>query len=553
MNKKKLLLLYIIISLVWILGTNDLLHAQKPSHLINILERAKEILFVITTGLLFYFYLKKTEELHTTREDEKRLSTLIQSMVDFVNFKDGEGRWIEANDYGLKLFQLENVDYRGKKDSELAAFSEFYSDALRYCEVSDEEAWKNGKITRLEEHVPSPDGSIKTFDTIKVPLFHNDGSRKGLVIIGRDITDRKRVEQLLAQSQQQYESLFKYNPDMVFMLDLDLVVTNLNPQFEAITGYKKEQFIGRCINELIPSTFKREVANYMNDVLQSQKPVMYEIEVDHADGSQLKLQCTALPIMVDDHIAGIIGYAKDMTTLRKVEERLRSAEKLSVVGELAASVAHEIRNPLTSLKGFVQLLQLEDVKHQMYYKIMLDELARVNHIVGELLLLAKPQHVQFKNANLINLINDVTSLLSTEANLHNVVIQFTTKLDELVVGCEPNQLKQLLINLIKNAIEASSSGSLVEVLLEKTDQGRAAITISDSGEGMSKAMLARIGEPFYSSKEKGTGLGLTVSFKIVQAHDGTIQFESEKGIGTTVVIQFPIKTEQHQPEEALKP
>ncbi|MEH7276449.1 PAS domain-containing sensor histidine kinase, partial [Neobacillus vireti] len=175
MKKTKLVFLYLISSLIWLIASSYLLTHYIPLSLVNYFERGKEILYILITGGIFYFFILKKEELDTTKEQEKRLSTLINSMVDFVNFKDGDGRWIQSNDFGLKLFQLENVDYRGKKDSELAQYSEFYADALRYCEVSDEETWEKGQITRCEEVIPLPDGTAKIFDTIKVPLFHEDG------------------------------------------------------------------------------------------------------------------------------------------------------------------------------------------------------------------------------------------------------------------------------------------------------------------------------------------------------------------------------------------
>ncbi|MDF2790851.1 MAG: two-component sensor histidine kinase [Neobacillus sp.] len=415
MKKTKLVLLFLITSLIWIYASNYILTHYIPSSLDNFFERGKEIFYILVTGGIFYFFILKKEELDTTKEQEKRLSTLINSMVDFVNFKDGEGRWIKTNDFGLKLFQLENVDYLGKKDSELAEYTEFYSEALKYCEVSDEETWENRTVTRCEEVVPLPDGTSKIFDTIKVPLFHEDGAREGLVIIGRDIT-----------------------------------------------------------------------------------------------------------------------------TLRQTEERLSRTEKLSVVGELSASVAHEIRNPLTSLKGFVQLLQMEDDKHQDYYQIMLDELNRINYIVGELLLLAKPQHLKYSKLAIQKILNDVISLLAVEATLYNVQIESNFPKEDIIIECEPNQLKQLFINLIKNSIEASKSDSKISISLGLIDDNRLGITIQDQGCGISKERLQKIGEPFYSSKEKGTGLGLTVSYKIVQSHKGTIMFDSEIDQGTTVNITLPV-------------
>lgn len=539
MKKKKLLLLFLIISFIWIYGTNYILQEFIPSELNQVVERSKELLYVIVTGWFLYFFITKTEELNAAKLEEQRLSTLINSMVDFVNFKDGEGRWIEANEFGLKLFQLENVDYRGKKDSELAEYTDFYHDALKYCEVSDEEAWKNKGITRVEEIIPLPNGGEKTFDTIKVPLFHNDGSRKGLVVIGRDISERILVEKLLEESRQQYKSLFEYNPDIVYMIDLQGKVINLNPQFKVITGYEASELIGRNIKEVLPSINQEMFVKYFSAVIEEKIPQSFEFEFKHKNGKVLTLQCTFLPIVVNGSIEGITGYAKDVTQLRKTEEQLRRTEKLSVVGELSASVAHEIRNPLTSLKGFVQLLKMEDEKHQLYYKIMSDELDRINHIVGELLLLAKPQQIKFTSANIKGILSDVISLLQTEAVLYNVMIEYTVDESIQPIDCEPNQLKQLFINIIKNAIEASTNGGKVSISLQKMNNEKILITVKDTGIGISKERLERIGEPFYSSKDRGTGLGLTVSFKIVESHNGKIVFNSEAGQGTEVLIELP--------------
>ncbi|WP_066295273.1 PAS domain-containing sensor histidine kinase [Bacillus sp. FJAT-29937] len=544
MNKKKLFILYIMISIVWIFGTNYLLSQFQPSPLIETIERMKELLYILTTGWLFYHFMEKTKKLNNLKEEERRLSTLINSMVDFVNFKDGEGRWIEANEFGLKLFQLENVDYKGKKDSELAEYTEFYQDALIYCEVSDEEAWKNKGITRIEEVIPLPNGLQKTFDTIKVPLFHEDGSRKGLVIIGRDITERKIVENLLKRSRQKYKSLFEYNPDIVYMINLNGVITNVNPQFKAVTGYDDQRIIGKNIKDSLPFEGQKAIQKAISNILKGECVQKYELKMPHINGEIITLQCTNLPIIVNGKIDGIVGYGKDVTHIRQTEERLRRTEKLSVVGELAASVAHEIRNPLTSLIGFVQLLQKENEKDHLYHKIMLDELNRINYIAGELLLLAKPQQVQFTRADIHLLLFEVISLLQSDANLYNVQIDFISDIQEYMIDCEPNQLKQLFINIIKNAIEASASKGKVEVYLTLEENGEILITVKDQGCGISEQRLEKIGEPFYSSKEKGTGLGLTVSYKIVQSHNGSIVFNSKINEGTEVLIKLPIKNDK---------
>ncbi|MGM0902287.1 MAG: PAS domain S-box protein [Bacillota bacterium] len=550
MQKKKLFMIFIFVSLAWIFGTNYLVDHYAPGHLAEIFENAKELFYVLVTGCFFYFYVLKSEQLTVAKEEERRLSTLINSMVDVVIFKDGEGRWIEANQFGLNLFQLEGVNYRGKKDSELAEYTEFFGDALRGCEVTDEETWKNGIVTRVEEVITNPDGTVKTFDTIKVPLFHPDGSRRGFVVIGRDITERKQVKMLLEESEQRYKSLFDYNPDIVYMIDLNGVIANLNPQFQSITGFSPEETIGRRLEHLVKKRHKEEILKAHSSVIANHKSEMFELNVKHRNGKNITLNCTSVPMVINGKIAGIIGYGKDVTQIRETEKRLRRTEKLSVVGELSASVAHEIRNPLTSLKGFVQLLKMEDEKHHLYYKIMLDELDRINHIVGELLLLAKPQKVLYKKVDIQNILSDVVSLLKTEASLYNIEIDLTSSEDQMKIECEPNQLKQLFINIIKNAIDASSQGDVVTISLDQVGEN-ISIIIKDNGCGISNERLKRLGEPFYSSKEKGTGLGLTVSFNIVQSHNGKILFTSEQDKGTVVQIDLPIKSKHKCPADEI--
>ncbi|MFE8697182.1 PAS domain S-box protein [Cytobacillus sp. FJAT-53684] len=549
MLKKKLSILLIISGIIWIIGTTYFLSQYTPSPMILHLKWIIELSYILTIGWLFYSFISQARALNKSKEAEERLYTLIHSMVDCVIFKDGEGKWLEANTFGLKLFQLEHVDFKGKKDSELAEFSHFYKETLNYCEVSDEETWLNGGITHVEEVVPMPDGSSKTFDTIKVPLFHSDNSRKGLVIIGRDITERKHTEDLLNISIQKYRSLFEYNPEIVYMTDLSGVITKVNPQLQLVTGYSAKQAVGKNIANFVPKHVKMIVEHSISNIINGQTSQSYEMEVNHKKGNTITLQCTSLPIIVNNQIEGIISYAKDVTLLRQTEERLRRTEKLSIVGELAASVAHEIRNPLTSLIGFVQLLQMESEKHQFYHKIMLEELNRINHITGELLLLAKPQQVVFKKINLYKIVFDVISLLQPDANSQNVQLKFLSMLQEYWMDGEPNQLKQLFINIIKNAIDASGNNGEVTVYLDSKLDGQISISVKDQGCGISEKRLEKIGEPFYSSKDKGTGLGLTVSFKIVQSHSGSIEFKSEINKGTEVLILLPI-TNKESPELA---
>lgn len=149
-------------------------------------------------------------------ETGTHLSVLINAIPDIICFKDGEGRWLEANDFDLELFQLKGVDYRGKTDADLAEYQDFYRDAFLGCQASDELAWQAGVISRVEEVIPRPDGSALCFDVTKVPLFDEDGGRQGLVVFGRDITERKLLSDRLQQSHDLLAKLSNQVPGIIF-------------------------------------------------------------------------------------------------------------------------------------------------------------------------------------------------------------------------------------------------------------------------------------------------------------------------------------------------
>jgi len=231
----------------------------------------------------------------------------------------------------------------------------------------------------------------------------------------------------------------------------------------------------------------------------------------------------------------------DITEREQSMQLLVQSEKLSAAGQLAAGIAHEIRNPLTSLKGFLHLMKANNgnpAKHDAYVTIMNDELNRIDQILSELLVLSKPQSVQFVRNRAASIIRQVLDILQPQAVLKNVQL-LAEQLDETVsIYCDENQIKQVLINLVKNGIEAMPDGGLILIGLT-ADQRRVSISIADEGGGMPEETLKRLGEPFYTTKEKGTGLGLMVSFKIVENHGGTIQVDSEPNRGTRFTITLP--------------
>lgn len=232
---------------------------------------------------------------------------------------------------------------------------------------------------------------------------------------------------------------------------------------------------------------------------------------------------------------------RDISERKKNEELLINSEKLYVAGQLAAGIAHEIRNPLTSLKGFLQLITSGRGNINNFYEIMKSELVRIESIVSELLMLSKPQIYEFVHKDSRQIMADTVNLLETQAILHGVIIEFHSDYRPLwVVGVE-NQLKQVFINVLKNAIEAMQNGGVVTINMSLDEELGVLIRIKDQGSGIPEEQLSKIGQPFYTTKDKGTGLGLMVTYKIIDNHHGKITAESKTGIGTTFIIQLPYK------------
>ncbi len=210
--------------------------------------------------------------------------------------------------------------------------------------------------------------------------------------------------------------------------------------------------------------------------------------------------------------------------------------------KLAVSIAHEIRNPLATIKGFIQLLKpdLKEIGKEYYADVMIEELDRVNQIINEFLNAGKPQHPLAQKTSLNKLIKDMAVLYEGEAILRDIRLSTSTAGDDVVLNIPTNQLKQVIMNLMKNAMEAIDDQHEREIYLSASVQNEfATIVIKDNGCGMSEEARALLYIPFFSTKEKGTGLGLSVCKEIIDRLGGSIHVDSSQGKGTIFTISFP--------------
>ncbi|WP_216831056.1 PAS domain-containing sensor histidine kinase [Alkalihalobacterium elongatum] len=364
-------------------------------------------------------------------------------------------------------------------------------------------------------------------------------SSEGLSVYFLDITDLKRKN---IQRDQHYQSLFTNNLDAVYSFDLAGRYMSVNKALEKLSGYSEEDLVNQSFYSFVVEEDIQKAIYYFGEAVRG-TPQTFNCKVNHKNGRVIHCKMTNIPITVEDKITGIYGICKDITLQKAAEESIEKAEKLSLVGQLSASIAHEIRNPLTTLKGFLQLIQAQEEINPVHIEILLSEMERIELITSELLLLAKPQAVELGEENIKETLNDVITLLQSQALMKNIDIVF--EYDHVdAISCVNNQVKQVFINLIKNAIEAMSDGGVIKVVLFDFSQDTVLIEIVDQGCGISKELAPNIGLPFYSTKEKGTGLGMVTTYKIINDHGGKIDFESTSGEGTTFRVYLPKKMEK---------
>jgi PAS domain S-box-containing protein len=405
---------------------------------------------------------------------------------------------------------------------------------------------KSGEIWKGEIRNKAKDGSFYWVDTTIVPFLGKNGRPYQYVAIRHDITNRKLAEEKLKSS-------LKEVNDINFALDQSSIVaftdekgkiTKVNDKFCEISKYSREGLIGedhRILNSGFHSkAFFKELWNTIGNghVWKG------EIRNKAKDGTYYWVDTTIIPFMNEKGKPyQYLAIRNDITERKKTEETLHRQDKLAAVGQLAAGVAHEIRNPLTSMKGYGEFLLEDetDPQRREFIEIILDEIGRVNTIVEDFMVLAKPKAVELEEKNIVTIIKNVLSLLDFEARKKHVKMNFEANEEIIQIECDEDRLKQVFLNFVKNGIEAMPNGGELTVKVSVEDN-QVQISIQDTGVGIPEDKLKKIGEPFYTTKKEGTGLGLMVSFKIIESHQGKVYIESEINKGTTFNIILPAKT-----------
>jgi two-component system sporulation sensor kinase A len=396
-----------------------------------------------------------------------------------------------------------------------------------------------GKLQNFDCQIIQKNGELRDLNITNYPIVINDDI-VGVYGIAKDITEIKQKRKKLRENEALYQLLMENSLDLITKSTPNGEFLYISSYSKEIIGFTPDELIGKSVKELIHLDDLNDYENNKEIVSSGHGNGRITFRMKHCNGHYIWVEALCKPILNDQNVVSeIISVIRDVTEKKRTEALLLQSDKLSVAGQLAAGIAHEIRNPLTAIKGFLQLIEAEQDTQKTYFDIINSEMNRIELILGELLILSKPHALKFEKKNIKQIFDQVKALIDTQAIMNNIEVEITYLSNLQTLLCDENQLKQVFINILKNSIEAMHNGGKITVEVDTTESNQMQIRFIDQGCGITEENLQRIGQPFFTTKEKGTGLGLMISMKIIEKHNGTIHISSENN-GTEIEVTLPL-------------
>lgn len=348
--------------------------------------------------------------------------------------------------------------------------------------------------------------------------------------------------QSLASLRALHERIVESIRSGVVTTDLQGRIYTFNAAAGEITGYKEEDVRGQDASILF-GEIKGIIANSLNAASMSDASPRFEADCLTGDGLRLRLGFSITPLFSETgDTTGTVITFQDLTQIRGLEETARRQDRLAAIGRMAASIAHEIRNPLAAMRGSIQMLRADmegEPAQTELMEIILRESDRLNRIISDFLSYARPRSIIQSKIDVGELLRQTFTLLRHSAEINeSQIIKEDLPASPLLINADSEQLQQVFWNLARNALQAMPAGGTLRASVQQNPNSRLRITFSDTGRGMSPEQVEHLFEPF-SSTTGGTGLGLSIVYQIIRDHGGTINVRSREGQGTTITIELP--------------
>jgi PAS domain S-box-containing protein len=508
-------------------------------------------------------------------ESQALYHSFVEHLPAGVFRKDSEGRYIFVNSYFCRLKGLKAVEILGKTPRELATYEaaiessrtpEMIGTQRTLADLGTEHhklIMSTGRSIELEEIYPQPDGTIRYYQIVKSPVFASDGKIIGTQGIQFDITERKKSEIELKESEERYRRLVEFSPDAIAVHSEGKIVYVNPAAITLLCANSASELIGKPFLDIIHPDYRESIHQQIIAVMKEEYAFpLTEQKFVRLDGSIVEVEVTALPIVYKEKSAMQI-VARDISEQKKLQSQLLQTQKIQSIGTLAGGIAHDFNNILGIILAYSSLLN----KSQLSPDKFANSITAINQavqqgaaLVRQILTFARKTDIVFQPMDISELIHELLSMLE---QTFPKTITFSESIANnlpFIFG-DRTQVHQALLNLCVNARDAMPDGGSISIAAGKhtreqmTQQFPAAneeayvcLTVTDTGKGMNEATRLRVFDPFFTTKEKGkgTGLGLSVVYGVVEAHHGFIDLKSEPGRGTTFRLFFPVPTVNEQ-------
>lgn len=504
---------------------------------------------------------KRTED--ALRESEEKLRRTLESSPDAIILTDLAGNVIDCNQATLDMYgYTAKEEILGKAGFKFISEKD-YEKAMEYMNMILEK----GTVRSIEYTVKAKDGKDILIDASASVIRDASGQPKYLVGITRDITERKQMEERIRESEERLRQLIEYAPDAIYVNDLNGNFVEGNRRAEEMTGYTKEEIIGKNMLEigLLSEEYLPKAVEALEKNLRGEKTGPDEFELAKKDGSRITVEISTFPVKRAGNVE-ILGISRDITErkqmqrkleeysqqleqmvgkrteqLKETQEQLVKAERLATIGQVAAMVGHDLRNPLTGIKGAAYYLKTRptsktDRKAMEMLELIEKDIEYSNKIITDLLEYSRDIHLQPTETTPKSIIEETLSLME----IPNIVQVLNEAQSEPRIRIDIEKMHRVFVNLIKNAFDAMPNGGKLTIRSTRTN-GNVEFAFSDTGIGISKEQIEKVWIPFFTTKAKGMGLGLPICKRMVEAHKGQIFVESVVDVGTTFKIIVPVE------------
>lgn len=367
-----------------------------------------------------------------------------------------------------------------------------------------------------------------------------------MAIIG-DENKSKLLKEFVSENMDNGFSILSSNIDVFLVISLKGSIEYASEPCEVLLGYSTNHLLRLGLNDLFDKAVLNEDQCFFKGKEQ-EKINTFESKVIDINGDMIDVTVTLIPIFHKKQLIGfyaVLSYSTSVSVKEESEKEYNTlvdqltqlSEKRATAGHLAAGIAHEIRNPITAIKGFLHLLKNGNVENKIYYGVIDSEIERIELILKELMILAKPNKQKYEMVDIHLLLDQVITLMEPQALLNSIHLQKNYHFIGSKLQGDSNQLKQVFINYIKNAIEAMPYGGEIHIEGSLLSDRSIEVCIVDEGSGIPSELMNQVGEIFFTTKENGTGLGMLVSNQIIKEHNGTISIESDS-TGTCIRVRF---------------